>query len=60
MDEFKKIGRFLITLLGGVLIWRGTWIAADLYLFPDNIQLSMAACIVGGLIIIFVMGYQNF
>jgi len=60
MDEIKKIAKFMIVAIGGVLFWRGAWIACDIYLFPNNIELSMLVSLVTGLIIIFTTDYKNF
>jgi len=59
MEEFKKIAKFYITLIGGVFFWRGAWIACDLYIFPNDIELSMWFCLISGVTIIFLMEYRN-
>jgi hypothetical protein len=46
--------------IGIVLFWRGIWLAADLYIFPENLPLSMTVCTLVGMTIIILMKYKNF
>ena len=61
--RFKKLKphhQVMMALLIGiavVLFWRGIWGIFDLYLFPENLELSMWTSIVLGLIILSATHY---
>ncbi len=55
--------RFFITVLSAfafafafVLFWRGTWLLADIFLFPKNQVLSALISLLAGLIILWFSG----
>jgi len=52
--RFKTFGLVLTTVLGVVLFWRGVWGLTDLYLFPNQPELSYLISILGGLLILWV------
>jgi len=59
--EMKESLKLLFTGVGIILFWRGIWLAADTYLFPEpeQVNLSIAvSCIVGAGIIIW-MKHKN-
>lgn len=52
--RFKTFGLILTTVLGVVLFWRGIWGLTDLYLFPNQPELSYLISILGGLLILWI------
>jgi hypothetical protein len=51
MKKTKRI-RFLFIAFGVVLVWRGFWGIADLYIFPENPLISFLVSIGLGLVIL--------
>lgn len=58
MDSFKKLKKhhkIFFALIGAfalVLFWRGTWMIADVLIFPDNYFLSGTTSLIMGIIIL--------
>jgi hypothetical protein len=50
-DYFEKHSNMRVLLLGiaAILIWRGVWGLADVYLFPNDQDLSFVVSIIIGL-----------
>ncbi|MFN3405075.1 MAG: hypothetical protein ACK40G_13320 [Cytophagaceae bacterium] len=57
--QTKDNSRLLFAGVGIILFWRGVWIAADQYLFPENLNLSLIASIILGAAIIISMKIKN-
>jgi|TARA_B100002003_G_C14031461_1_gene497206 hypothetical protein len=63
IKKFKKLSiwkkRFTALILGIaiILVWRGIWGLADLYLFPNSLTQSFIISIVIGLVILMYMHY---
>lgn len=46
LPEYKYFIHWLIIFILIVMLWRGTWGLIDLWLFPNNLLLSYAICII--------------
>jgi len=46
--------RNIIIAIGVVLVWRGVWHMADMYLFPNNPLLSNIVSLVIGILILYL------
>lgn len=46
--------RSILIVIGIVMVWRGIWGFMDLYLFPNQKELSYIASILLGLIILYI------
>jgi hypothetical protein len=57
MKTFKKALFTLLIGLSVVAFWRGAWGIMDIYLLPDNYELSYWVSIVMGLTILFITHY---
>ena len=55
-EKLKSALHIFLLLTAIVLIWRGIWGLADLYLFPKDETLSLFFSIIIGLIILFGSG----
>jgi len=44
----------LIDIIGAVLVWRGVWVLADRYLFPDHPDISAVVSIFIGILILYI------
>ena len=56
----RKIGMLLLVLVALVLIWRGVWGLADLYLFSSDLTASLILSIIFGLAILALFGKKVF
>jgi len=59
-QKLKPFKQLLFTLLIGlsvVFFWKGAWGILDIYLFPNNLELSSWVSIVIGLSILYVTHY---
>ena len=54
MKRGKKILYAILIGFAIVSFWRGVWGLLDLYLFPNNLQLSLWVSVVIGLIILII------
>lgn len=52
MKKIKQNFKYLLVVIGIVMVWRGIWGLADLYLTPDNQVLSFIISIFIGLILL--------
>ncbi len=52
MKSFKKEFSYLIIAIAVVLIWRGVWGFADLFIFPKNDILSFSLSIILGIFLL--------
>jgi len=60
MTRFVKKNYIYIAItIGVVLIWRGIWGLADLYLFKENPVLSFVASIILGIIVFLVIDFEK-
>lgn len=50
------IRRAILLGIAAILVWRGVWLLADLFIFPDNLPLSGVTTIAVGLIIFALFG----
>lgn len=41
-----------------ILFWRGVWILADIFLFPNDMLLSAAISLIAGLFILYVNDFK--
>lgn len=63
LKEIKKLKtrhKIIFSIIIGIAVvafWRGVWGLLDIYLFPDNLQLSLWASIIIGIIILIITGY---
>lgn len=55
----KESLKLLFTGVGIILFWRGIWLAADTYLFPDHVNISIGISVVVGAAIIIWMKHKN-
>ncbi len=55
MKDFKINLRFFIIAIGVVLVWRGVWGLADMYVFAENELLSYVASVGIGAAIILLL-----
>jgi hypothetical protein len=53
MERIKYHAKFLALAAGVVLVWRGIWGFADLYLLPGHHQLSLVTSLVIGIAILY-------
>lgn len=51
--------RHIIIAIGVVMVWRGIWGLADLFLFPSNTLLSFSVSIIIGIIILFLVDFKK-
>jgi hypothetical protein len=53
--------KLLFTGVGIILFWRGIWLAADTYLFPEeeDVNISIAISVLAGAGIIIWMKHKN-
>ena len=60
--RFSGSKGFKAILVGAaiVMFWRGTWGLLDLYLFPDNQELSFVVSLLSGLLLVFFLAGKNF
>lgn len=54
----RNIG-YLLLAAGIVLIWRGVWGLADMYLFPNNLILSYIISIIVGILILLFSNFKQ-
>jgi len=63
LQRYKKLGtiqKILFAVLIGIAVvafWRGSWGIMDVYLFPNNYEISSWASITLGLIILYATHY---
>lgn len=57
-DRHVNLRTVLVALMV-VMFWRGAWGLMDLYLFPDNQELSLVASLVIGLLLLFVINHRK-
>jgi hypothetical protein len=50
--KLKKFLEALIISSGVILLWRGIWMIADIYLFPHNAFLSGITSVIIGILIL--------
>ena len=58
--KLKPIERTIFTLLIAISVvsfWRGAWGIMDIYLFPNNYELSSWVSIIIGLVVLYVTHY---
>lgn len=60
IENFKRKLRVLITGFGVVIFWKGIWDFADAYIFPNNVDLNIITCLLLGIIILYLIKYENF
>ena len=41
-----------------ILFWRGIWILADMFLFPNDMLLSATVCLLVGLFILYINDFN--
>jgi hypothetical protein len=58
LDKHLNLRTILVALMV-VMFWRGAWGVMDLYLFPDNQELSLIASLVIGLLLLFVINHRK-
>jgi hypothetical protein len=57
LKPIKQALFFLLIGLSVVSFWRGAWGIMDIYLFPNNYELSSWVSIIIGLIILYITNY---
>ena len=50
----KHFVRNIVIAIGVVLVWRGVWHLADMYLFPNNPLLSNIVSLIVGILILYL------
>ena len=55
MQIIKRNFHYIVIAFGVVLVWRGIWGLADIYLFPENQQLSLIASVILGVAILLLI-----
>ncbi len=45
--------------IAAVMVWRGTWGFMDLYIFPNNTQLSLVFSLIAGLALLTALKITN-
>lgn len=58
LDKHGNIQTMLIGLTI-VMFWRGAWGLMDLYLFPDNQELSFITSLIIGLLLLFILNHHK-
>lgn len=58
MKNFKKNLSLLYLAIGVVLVWRGVWGLADMYLFPSNPAMSFLVSIGVGILILWAKDHK--
>ena len=59
MSKLGQNLKYFIIASGIVLIWRGIWGLADIYLFPDDLTLSFAASIAIGIVLLLLVNWSK-
>ena len=59
MGILQKNLRHIIVAIGVVMVWRGIWGLADVYLFPNDQLLSFAISVIIGVIILFLIDFHK-
>lgn len=59
MAKLKLNLKYLFIVAGIVLVWRGIWGLADIYLFPQSPILSFSVSIVSGLLLLLVVNWRD-
>jgi len=59
MNRHKRIWFALLIGFAVIAFWRGAWGILDLYLLPNNVELSMWLSLAIGLIILFATHYAT-
>lgn len=57
-SHFHRSLYYLVTGAGIIIFWRGIWGLLDVYLFPNNPELSYFISAIGGLLILFLNDYS--
>jgi len=57
--KFKQNLNQIIIVLAVVLVWRGTWGLADIYLFPNQPVLSFSISIIAGLALLTFIDFKK-
>ncbi len=61
MRRFERQHHILAAMLVGtaiVLLWRGVWHLADIYIFPNQDVASAAVCILIGFVILYLRDFD--
>lgn len=56
----KKNLRYILMVMGIVLVWRGIWGLGDLYLFPQNQLYSFIASLILGIVLLVIIDKRHF
>ena len=58
MRNLKKNWHILYLAVGVVLVWRGVWGLADMFLFPNDLTLSFIVSILAGILILYLKDHK--
>lgn len=59
MKTLKKNLHIILIAVGVVFVWRGIWDLADIYLLPDNPQLSFLVSVMVGIVLLFLIDIKK-